>query len=1031
MDNNKSLKRCLATSVVALALATFAELSAAASGTTDLATSPLPTAPTASVLPNIMFTLDDSGSMGWDYLPDYVFSHSGSPEFYSAQYNGVYYNPQVTYAPGVNSTGSVMTMYADGTVFSTGSPWTAVPVDAYNKRQGTIDLTFVGRRTNNTPFYYTITPIEYCDSITLVTCTAATAPTGRYIFPAPVRFCKNSSLASAAAPVSGSSGGTPNCQGKYISGSYDNERFGNFARTDIVPGTATYSSRPNRTDCAAAPNCTYAEEMTNYANWYAFYRTRMQMMKTAAGRAFATVNDKYRVGFITINPGSPVSSDNYLAINKFDTAQKSAWYSKLYSQTAGNGTPLREALSRVGRHFAGKQDGINRGMSGDPVQYSCQQNFTILTTDGYWNAGSGNGVKIDGSTSVGNQDNVDSGYSKRADGVFDGNVSGSDNSLADVALYYYQTDLRPSSGSCNTGASGADVCNDNVPTSSKDKATHQHMVTFTLGLVDGLMYYQKDYETATTGDFAKIKSGASGCLFSSFSTCDWPMPVGDTETALDDLWHAAVAGRGQYFNARDPNALIDGLNGALDAMKTVEAAGAASSTSTPNISSSDRYIFSSTYRTAEWDGEVTAQLIDPGTGNVVPGVIWSAQAQLDAKVQDSSDSRTIYTFDSTATDKLKPFQWSNLTSAEQAYFSNKCSGTGSLTQCGGMNGSQKSDANKGDNLLNYLRGQKQYQNVLYRDRVHAFGDTVNAQPSVVSAPRYRFADAVSPAYSAFKSSNASRAPALYIAANDGMLHALDATNGNERWSYVPRMLLPNLYKLAEDPYSVSHQYYVDGSPETMDVYIGGAWKTILVGGLNAGGRGYYALDVTDPASPKALWEFCSDSTLCASSDSDLGYTFGNPVIAKRKYDGKWVVLVTSGYNNVSPGNGHGYLYVLDAATGTVLNKVDTGVGTTGTPSGLSKISAWADDPFVDATIPRAYGADLQGNVWQRTTGYGPARACDVPRQGGRVCRHRPLPWCQRLERHEPAIDLRVQGYADRSRRHPLEWKTGTANHHRG
>jgi type IV pilus assembly protein PilY1 len=208
---------------------------------------------------------------------------------------------------------------------------------------------------------------------------------------------------------------------------------------------------------------------------------------------------------------------------------------------------------------------------------------------------------------------------------------------------------------------------------------------------------------------------------------------------------------------------------------------------------------------------------------------------------------------------------------------------------------------------------------------------------------------------------------LYIAANDGMLHALNGDTGDEVWAYIPRIVMPKLHKLATDNWGGTHFFTVDGSPTTMDVYLGGAWKTILVAGLNSGGRGYYALDVTNPATPVVLWEICSDSTLCAVSDTDMGYTFGNPVIAKRKSDGKWVVFVTSGMNNVSPGTGKGILYVLDAATGAVLSKVNTNVGDTTTPSGFNHIAGFADNFDVDNTAKLIYGGDLNGNVWRIDT----------------------------------------------------------------
>jgi type IV pilus assembly protein PilY1 len=157
---------------------------------------------------------------------------------------------------------------------------------------------------------------------------------------------------------------------------------------------------------------------------------------------------------------------------------------------------------------------------------------------------------------------------------------------------------------------------------------------------------------------------------------------------------------------------------------------------------------------------------------------------------------------------------------------------------------------------------------------------------------------------------------------------------------------------------------VDGSPQLMDAYFGGGWKTVLVAGLASGGRGYYALDVTDPAAPKVLWEICQDATVCAINDPDIGFTHGNPVITKRPTDGKWIVAFASGMNNVSPGTGRGYLYVVDLATGAILQKVDTGVGTTTTPSGFNHISAYADNFNLDNTGKFIYGGDLYGNVWK-------------------------------------------------------------------
>lgn len=880
---------------------------------------------------------------------------------------------------------------------------------------------------NANPYYFVLIPTEYCDSIYLTNCKAATAPVTvsgvTYSYPAPLRFCKDAATAALPPGDAGaqtSVSGTINCQAKYSVGTginFQSVRYGLFWRgqdsagvKDIVPARTTYGNeifsgtvnaggvnlvysntlvvdRSSRSDCAAAPDCTYDEEMTNFANWYAYYHTRMQMMKSSAGRAFSSLDNRYRIGFVTINE----SASKYLPVAKFDATQKSNWYAKFYAINPGNSTPLREAMANAGRYFAGKKSGI---FTDDPMEYACQQNFELITTDGYWNGTDSSVKELDGTTTMRNYDNVNSGASKRGDGAYDGAVSGASNTLADVAMYYYKTDLRNSTlGNCTgapIGGTSGDVCNDIVPMTTKDTAAGlagtQHMTTFSLGLADGLMTYQPDYETAVTGDVSKIKTGALGCAFSGGGTCNWPLPVADSQTALDDLWHAAVNGRGTYYNARDPASLSTGLSSALSGINVRLAAAAASATSSPNITQTDRSIFSSTYRTTRWDGEVTAQLINATTGNVEPAIIWSAQTQLDTLIHaDASatiSSRHIYTFDdaNSSGNHIKDFLYVNLTTAEQAYFDNKCIFT-LLSQCpvppatasGTLTAAQVTSANSGSNLVDYLRGSQALEPDVFRAREHLLGDTVNAKPAYVKLPQFSFSDAVTPSYGTFKSAQAARQGVLYMGSNDGMLHAFNSDTGAEMWSYVPKIVMPTLYKLAEASYSTLHQYYVDGSPETMDIYVDATtsatsgltvgWHTILVGGLGLGGRGYYALDVTDPANPVALWEICSDSTLCAIADVDIGYTYGNPVITKRSTDGQWVVLVTSGYNNVSPGSGKGTLFVLDAVSGTVLSKTITGTATN-PPSGLAKISPWIDSLSTDFTTRYIYSGDLNGDVWR-------------------------------------------------------------------
>ena len=677
---------------------------------------------------------------------------------------------------------------------------------------------------------YQVDPIEYCSDVALTTARPAAAPASHSRHRYGIARASSTRTVGTAQRAMNRKGTQPRCQKKFDDGrGYIYARYGQFTRTDLS-SAGSYGSRPTRTDCVAAPVCTGLEEMTNFGNWFAYYRNRMLMMKTSSGIAFSPIDKRYRVGFIIINPGT-ISASNYLKISDFDSTQKSAWYNVFYAQEPAGGTPLREALARAGRHFAGKTSGINANMTPDPVQYSCQQNFLLLTTDGYWNGNAG--VQVNGSSAIGNPDsdvnlNLKANNNKLTMPIWDGGTPfnpdpsdsaySSSNTLADTALYYYQTDLRPAG---SIGALGTPVDTDNVPNSDKDGATWQHMVTFGLGLADGLLEWRSDYESpGAPGDFTNIKNGSGVCPW-DLNRCQWPMPHQDSPSAIDDLWHAAVNGRGTYFNARDPLSLQYGLNTALTNINLRNASAAAAATSTPNITATDRTIYLSTYTTVQWNGQITAELIDPNTGDIIPTPVWQAQGIVQSMVAPNSDTRRIMMFSNGSPNKLKDFQFSNMTTTpvnEQDWFQNKCIPLANMTQCATLAPTVQTSANSGQNMVNFLRGQTGFEATAYRDRQFSLGDTVNAVPLYVGRPRMSFSDPVTPDYPTFATAQKNRTPALYVGANDGMLHVFNGNTGAELWAYVPRMVAQNMWKLAEYTYATKHLYFVDGSPVSGDVY---------------------------------------------------------------------------------------------------------------------------------------------------------------------------------------------------------------------
>ena len=603
--------------------------------------------------------------------------------------------------------------------------------------------------------------------------------------------------------------------------------------------------------------------------------------------------------------------------------------------------------------------------------------------------------------------------------------AGSSDSLADVAMYYYEHDLRtPALNNCTATVNGnpIDVCRNNLSPSGSDNVNWQHMTTYTLGMgVSGTLRYRPDYLTADTGTYRDLIQG----------TTDWPVPVENTETAVDDLWHAAVDGRGRYFSAGDPVSLAASLSNALQSIEAQMASGSGAAASTLQPVAGDNTVFIAKYKSVFWNGDLVARDIDPQTGVIAPPR-WSAAQKLQAKV-DAGTPRTLYYGKRNAgtnTGAFRPFTYAQLTAdGLNGYFDSACSKVVALSQCATLIANQTTAnaayaagvtpatqaakdaadaalaaANSGANMIDYLRGGS---NSVYRTRTTGdidigggiLGDIIGGAPVYVRKPSFNYVENNYAGFVAAIDATNPNPPAtvpetlrgrrgvVYAGSNDGMLHAFDGVSGEELWAYIPSMVMDRMYRLADTDYANRHEYFVNAAPVIGDIYIApvapatvGTWKTIIVGGLGAGGRGYYALDITNPDSPSLLWEFSNDAL---GGNSNLGQSFGNPVITKRA-DGTWVVAFTSGYNNVTytgdvtpgdgtvAGDGNGHLFLIDANTGQRLLDIPTftaiGVpaGTATTPSGLSKLNAWVDAD-IDNTAKRFYAGDLLGNLWRFDT----------------------------------------------------------------
>ena len=735
-------------------------------------------------------------------------------------------------------------------------------------------------------------------------------------------------------------------------------------------GVTVSQTRPFATDTYnAGGELIKRSEMTNFANWFAYYRTRVMAAKTAASRAFGNLDKDFRVGYGVFN----YAGYRWLNVSDFDVGgtPRSNWYTNLSNTSANGGTPTFAALTRVGEYFRG---------GSSPITLSCQKNWHILFTDGYANDTSGitgpaGGVNVDGSNVpnplpppywakdvVANYDPTlipgSSWPYKYREGT-----TPQTNTLADLATYYWVTDLK---------TSGATAPN-NVPADSNDPASWQHVnfaaISFgTRGTLDVT-------NQATT--MANLSSG----------TTRWPAWVSNGPEAVDDLWHAAVNGRGRFVNARNPDELAMGLAQILQDIANQGGSRVGVAFTTVTVSPSANYVYKVSFE-GGWGGSLKKVKIDPATGNEVKDalgktiVAWSAGDKLATLLTPSVADPTPWLSDKPATarkivtmngNSKVPFRWDQLSGTQQ--------------------GTLDADTTRQQRIVEYLRGSRLKEGFelgKFRmrskdpgviDPARVLGDIVNSQPIYVGPtmvdnplnptgpkiPYKPYLDINDPGYSTFAATYKNRAARVYVGANDGMLHAFDEATGREVWAYVPKPLyragnagLGGLSYQDGGVPTFRHHYYVDSTPRAADVRLDGTWKTILVGGLGKGGSSYYAIDVTSPGDPatekesdiaaKLLWEF---------TDADMGYTYGRPVIAKT-YAYGWVMIVPTGYDNPT---GEGKVFVVDLKTGTKLHTFTTGVGTPSSPSGLAHISGYTKD-YRNQYVEQIYGGDLFGNMWR-------------------------------------------------------------------
>ncbi len=624
--------------------------------------------------------------------------------------------------------------------------------------------------------------------------------------------------------------------------------------------------------------------------------------------------------------------ENLAASDSSSADQTDLLLDRLYALDSDGSTPLRRALDQVGRYFdQGSSSPLGPSPFADEEQGGgCQRAFAVLITDGFWN-GTFSGV--------GNADgNNGSPFADSAS-----------ETLADIAMRYFETDLAPG-------------LPDLVPRKGCDDARQQHMTTYTLSFgVNGTI----DVEDIDANGQPDSPSYEDDPCFANPNTPrpDWPVPEPGTATTIDDVWHAAVNGRGLYFRADDPQGLMNGLRSIL--ADIAEPASASTVAVSGEVLSSESTVFQASYRSDNWTGDVQAFEFDLFSGQVedTPGSeLWSAAQRLE-QPGVTFDSRRIVTYGGL----FQPprgiaLRYDDLSEDQRTALGSDL-----------VRGSTRDDDAR--DVLDFIRGRSFTK---FRQRDSLLGDIVHSAPLLVG-------------------------DTLFVGANDGMLHAFDALSGDERFAYVPNLVFGNLKALSAADYNQNHRFFVDATPFAGEVEVSLLQRnTYLVGGLGKGGKGYFALlvgtrtrtrqgidltpfdttfsvDQFNRATPESSviqivqWEYPrpdpdddgmdndGDGRTDESGefDPDIGFSFGQgfAVDANTPADTfRPVVIFGNGYNSFS---GKAVLYILDATNGEIVRKIDTGAAG---DNGLS-IPA-VIDADLDRRADYVYAGDLKGNLWK-------------------------------------------------------------------
>lgn len=740
-------------------------------------------------------------------------------------------------------------------------------------------------------------------------------------------------------------------------------------------------------------------------------------------------------------PSSDSACNGKNILKILDSTHRSNFLTWVDTLSPGGGTPGHKMVRNAGDYLMGPK-GINSPWAEVPgtkegTYLACRKAFHIFMTDGAWNSSAqttNNHIDADRTTTAYNTigtTNIDKTQKTLPDGVIYSptqsyaNIYKDDwggeytrngtksyiNTLSDLAFYYWSTDLQTSianqvkpitkvsTDETITGSNKQSITFTPYWNPKNNPATWQNLITYTIGFNDaadwgslltwgGSTFTGSDYNDLATGvkTWPTVLCNSSN-QYSSTGTqaCDGATGYSAYSSRANrptELWHMALNGRGKFV----PASTSDDLKNAFkDIVSSIIEDTAQPITgyvgSSDNIQGSNASLYASAYNSNGWTGAVSSSTVAAGTGALTDNASWGVTSsnktattadKLNARATQYGSRLVLSHNGSTGVS----FTYDNLSAAQKASLTTLIS-----------TGSTANKKTLGDAIANFVRGDtsnygKSVQGLAFRTRTSIQGDIINSAIWYTGVPIQGYNQT---GYDLFASRYNTRTPMIYVGGNDGMLHGFSAVDGQEKMAYVPQGVIANLPELASSSYS--HRYFVDGSAFTgdMDTCLTtgkgvDCWRTMLVGSLGAGGKGYFVLDVTQPgatvssgytdnfSATNASSLVVMDNT--AGSDTDIGNIFSTPVVSEyssqistqivKMNNGRWAVVMGNGINST---NEQPVLLIQYLDGDKSLKKISAAsTGANASNNGLA--TPRLVDLNADGSPDVIYAGDLRGNMWK-------------------------------------------------------------------